>query len=70
MVFVSAIQNAGILYGLMRDGVSVSDFKQRLLDDDFGLASLPYELRQERLAASTVSKIRQHYQPLVSGTTG
>ncbi|MEW6033287.1 MAG: FAD-dependent oxidoreductase [Chloroflexota bacterium] len=70
MVFVLAIENAGIVYGLMRDGVIVSDFKQKLLDDDFGLASLPYELRQERLKASTVRKIRSYYEPLATGAAG
>jgi hypothetical protein len=33
----------------MRDKVNVSDFKDALLADDFGLAYLPQELLRERL---------------------
>lgn len=48
MVFVGDIEKSGIIFGLMRDRAKVSSFKQALLDDDFGLASLPRELWQGR----------------------
>ncbi len=41
MVFVKDIEKSGMIFGLMRDKVNVSDFKQALLADDFGLAYLP-----------------------------
>jgi NAD(P)H-nitrite reductase large subunit len=49
MVFVKDIEKSGMIFGLMRDKVDVSDFKQVLLTDDFGLAYLPQELWRERL---------------------
>jgi len=53
MVFVGGIEKSGMLFGLMRDQVDVGSFKQRLLADDFGLASLPREKWQERLEISS-----------------
>ena len=50
LTFVSDIEKSGIVFGLMRDGVDVSDFKEALVAPDFGLASLPEALRRERLA--------------------
>lgn len=44
MIFVGDIENSGIIIRLMRDKTNVTSFKQSLLDDDFGLASLPREL--------------------------
>jgi nitrite reductase (NADH) large subunit len=49
IVFVKDIEKSGIIFGLMRDKVDVSNFKQQLLSDDFGLAYLPEELWRERL---------------------
>ncbi len=49
MVFVGDIERSGIIFSLMRDRVNVSDFKQALLADDFGLAYLPRERWQEHL---------------------
>jgi NAD(P)H-nitrite reductase large subunit len=49
MVCVGATETAGILFGLMRDRVKVSNFKKMLLSDNFGLISLPRELWQRRL---------------------
>ena len=59
MVFVGDIDKSGIIYGLMRDQVNVSRFKQVLLDDDFGLASLPRELWQERLGRPPAGLVTQ-----------
>jgi len=47
MIFCGAIDRAGIVFGLMRSGVSVKGFKERLLADDLGLLSLPADLRRE-----------------------
>jgi NAD(P)H-nitrite reductase large subunit len=49
MVFVKDIEKSGMIFGLMRDKVDVSNFKQALLTDDFGLACMPPELWRERL---------------------
>ncbi len=47
MTFLGDIERSGILFYLMKNRVNVKDFKETLLDDDFGLAALPLELRQE-----------------------
>jgi len=49
MVFVKDIEKSGIIFGLMRDRIDVSGFKQALLAEDFGLAYMPREVWQERL---------------------
>ncbi len=41
LVFAGDIEKSGIVYNLMKDGVDVSGFKEVLIADDFGLASLP-----------------------------
>jgi len=51
MICVGDIDKAGILYSLMREKTDVGEFKYKLLEDDFGLVSLPQELWQERLGA-------------------
>jgi NAD(P)H-nitrite reductase large subunit len=50
LTFVGDIEMSGIILGLMRDGVDVSAFKEALVARDFGFASLPEDLRRERLA--------------------
>jgi len=49
MVFVKDIEKSGMIFSLMKDRVKVTNFRQVLLADDFGLAYLPRELWQERL---------------------
>jgi NAD(P)H-nitrite reductase large subunit len=49
IVFVKDIEKSGMIFGLMRDKVDVSAFKQVLLADDFGLAYMPEKLWRERL---------------------
>ncbi len=49
MIFAGAIDRAGIVFGLMKNGNSVDGFKERLLADDLGLMSLPRDLRQQML---------------------
>ncbi|HEY77789.1 MAG TPA: NAD(P)/FAD-dependent oxidoreductase [Dehalococcoidia bacterium] len=41
MVLAGDIETSGIVYNLMKDRVDVSGFKEVLVDDDFGLVSLP-----------------------------
>lgn len=50
LIFANDIEKSGIIYNLMKDGVDVSDFKQVLVTDDFGLASIPEAVWRERLA--------------------
>ena len=45
-LFVGDIDRAGILTGLIREGVDVSDVKELLLSDEFGLLSLPTDYRK------------------------
>lgn len=52
MILVGAIEKAGIFFSLMREKVNVESFKESLLDHNFGLASLPRTLWEERLKVS------------------
>lgn len=54
MVFAGDIEKSGIVFSLMKDRVSVNDFKQALIADDFGLTSLPEEIWRPRLQPSGV----------------
>jgi len=49
LVFAGDIEKAGIIYNLMKDKVNVEAFKETLVADDFGLASLPEEIWRARL---------------------
>ncbi len=49
MVFVGDIDKSGIIFGLMKDVVDVSVFKEKLLADDFGLIHLPEAMWRQRL---------------------
>jgi NAD(P)H-nitrite reductase large subunit len=50
-VFVGDIERVGIYCGLIKEGIDVSSFKERLLDDDFGLIYLPKNYRKMKLEA-------------------
>jgi NAD(P)H-nitrite reductase large subunit len=50
MVSSGDIEKSGIIYNLMKDRVNVTAFKEVLVADDFGLASLPEEIWRARLA--------------------
>ncbi len=50
-IFVGDIERAGIYTGLIKDKIDISGFKEHLLKDDFGLVSLPKELRKHLVAA-------------------
>ncbi len=49
MVFIGSIEKSGIVFSLMKDKVNVDGFKQALVADDFGLASLPEEIWRPQL---------------------
>ncbi len=65
MVFAGNIEKSGIVFSLMKDKVNVDSFKQALVADDFGLASLPEEIWRPRLEvppsllASSVTSVEQ-----------
>ncbi|MCL0034902.1 FAD-dependent oxidoreductase [Dehalococcoidia bacterium] len=44
MVFLGNIEKSGIVFSLMKNRTNVDGFKQELLSDNFGLASLPEEI--------------------------
>lgn len=55
LVFAGDIEKSGIIYNLMKDKVKVDGFKDELVADDFGLASLPEEIWRARLTTPEVS---------------
>ena len=48
-VFAGHIDRAGIVTGLLRDGIEVKGFKKELLSEQFGFISLPKSFRKEKL---------------------
>jgi NAD(P)H-nitrite reductase large subunit len=71
MVLAGDIEKSGIIYNLMKDRVNVDSFKEVLVAEDFGLASLPEEIRRERLAippelASSVTSVEPPEEALIS----
>jgi NAD(P)H-nitrite reductase large subunit len=51
-VMVGNIDRAGLITGLIRDQIDISNMRDRLLADDFGYIDFPVELRKERLGVS------------------
>jgi NAD(P)H-nitrite reductase large subunit len=49
LILVGEIEKVGIIYNLMKDRINVAAFKETLVADDFGLASLPEEIWRGRL---------------------
>ncbi len=49
-VFVGDIDRAGIITGLIRQGIDVSSFKQKLIERDLGLLSLPKNYRKHMVS--------------------
>jgi NAD(P)H-nitrite reductase large subunit len=47
LTFVNCIERAGVLFYLMKNAINVKKFKQKLLSDDFGLATLPVGLQRK-----------------------
>jgi NAD(P)H-nitrite reductase large subunit len=71
MVFAGDIDKAGIIYNLIKDRVNVDSFKEALVTDDFGLASLPEEIWRAKLEtppsdlASLVTRIEEPEEAIV-----
>jgi len=57
LIFAGDIAKSGIVYNLMKDRIDVTDFKEALVADNFGLASLPEAIWQERLPRSTAGSV-------------
>ena len=53
MTFVGRIDKSGIIFGLMKDRVDVREFKESLLADEFGMASLPQEVWRQRFGMAS-----------------
>ena len=49
-IFVGEIDRAGIITGLIREEVDVSDFKEKLIGRELGLLSLPKEYRRHKVS--------------------
>ena len=47
LTLVNCIERAGVLFYLMKNTINVKKFKQKLLADDFGLATLPVGLQRK-----------------------
>jgi NAD(P)H-nitrite reductase large subunit len=47
LTLVNCIERAGVLFYLMKNTINVKKFKQKLLSDDFGLATLPVTLQRK-----------------------
>jgi len=50
LILVGDIERAGIFFYLMKKGVIVDGFKEKLLYEDFGLVTLSEQLRRSMLA--------------------
>jgi len=46
-IFLGDIEKAGIFFRLLKNHVDVSEIKDRLLSDDFGIVTLPESIRQK-----------------------
>jgi NAD(P)H-nitrite reductase large subunit len=47
LTLVNCIERAGVLFYLIKNGVNVKKFKQKLLEDDFSWATLPTSLQRK-----------------------
>ncbi len=48
-MFINSIDRTGMILDLMKNGIDVSSFKDRLLSDNFGFLDLPKEFRKEKI---------------------
>lgn len=64
MVLVRDIERAGIFYGLMRDGVDVSGFKDSFISDKFGLVNLPEYILKQRLELPNLGRLHVFHEPI------
>jgi len=53
-IFIGDIERAGIYTGIIRDKIDITDFKEHLLKEDFGLISLPMDYRKHLVAGKGV----------------
>ncbi len=53
-VFLGKIERSGIFSGMIREGMDVSQFKEELLSDDFGLLVLPKEYRKHMVVGEGI----------------
>jgi NAD(P)H-nitrite reductase large subunit len=67
MVFSGDIEKSGIVYNLMKEGVNVEAFKQALVSDDFGLASLPDEIWRPRLTIPNRLEVLERFEAALVG---
>jgi NAD(P)H-nitrite reductase large subunit len=71
LIFAGDIEKAGIIRNLIKNQMKVSEFKQALVADDFGLASLPGELWRPELelpAGAVVSPvIAEELEEVIAG---
>jgi NAD(P)H-nitrite reductase large subunit len=51
-IFLGDLERAGIFFRLLKNRVDVSEIKDMLLSDDFGIVTLPEQLRQELFAVN------------------
>jgi NAD(P)H-nitrite reductase large subunit len=51
-IFLGDLERAGIFFRLLKNHVDVSEIKEELLSDDFGIVTLPEQLRQEMFAVN------------------
>lgn len=49
MILIGKIDNAGVIFDLLKNKINVAEFKERILSEDFGLVHLTEPLRQEML---------------------
>jgi len=49
MILIGKIDNAGVIFDLLKNKINVAEFKDKILSDDFGLVHLTDPLRQEML---------------------
>lgn len=50
LTFLNSIERTGIIFNLLKNNANVGEFKNEILSEDFGLASLPLALRQRLYA--------------------
>lgn len=48
-MFINSIDRTGMIVDLMKNGIDISNFKERLLSDNFGFLDLPKEFRKEKI---------------------
>ena len=55
-IYVNKIDRAGILTGLIKDKTDISQFKDEILKDSFGLINIPKEILEEKISLAVSAK--------------